>query len=129
RVVSSPARPRETTGHRSPPLKHFMAIGRPQATTGRARLLPSRLCQPARQEPRPPGGGVGYCVASLHADVPVDAPVVRLPAHGHQVDAAVAVEVGRRQVLDRDAATFDDLASPLRALLVLGLVDADAAPL
>src|SRR4051794_21433161 len=70
----------------------------------------------------------GGWAAALLADVPVDPCVVGLSPHPDQVDAAAPGQVGRRQVLHRDAATLDDLPCPLRALLVLRLVDADAAP-
>src|SRR5262249_39516773 len=65
--------------------------------------------------------------ASLRRPVPVDAGVVGSAAHGHDVDAAVAVEVGRGEVLHRDAPLVDQETLPLRAGRVGGLVDAHAA--
>src|SRR5262245_43858363 len=72
----------------------------------------------------------GACgVHSLLALIPVDACVLRLPADGDDVRAAVAVELGDREVFDRDAALVEELARPLRAEGLGRAVDADAAAL
>src|SRR5262245_19647952 len=59
--------------------------------------------------------------------IPVDACILGLPAHGDKVNSAVAIQVGRRQVLDCDATGFDDLPAPAAAALIEGSVDANAA--
>src|SRR4051812_7582609 len=61
--------------------------------------------------------------------IPVDAAIPRRAAHGDDVDLAVAVEVGRGEVFDRDPAVFDNRALPLSALAVGALVDPNAAAL
>src|SRR6516164_5679349 len=66
---------------------------------------------------------------SLLALIPINAQVVRLPAHGNDVDLAVAVEVGGGEVLDGHAAVIDNLPSPFLALAVGALVDTHAAAL
>src|SRR6516225_11022353 len=66
---------------------------------------------------------------SLRTFIPVDANVVRLPADGDDVDAAVAVEARRRQVFDGNAAVVENMPGPLRALVVERLVEPNAATL
>src|SRR5262249_39654627 len=61
--------------------------------------------------------------------VPVNANVLRLPADGDDVNLAVAVEVGRGQVLDVHTALVDQGPLPLCSLRARRSVDAHAAPL
>src|SRR5690242_5331080 len=58
--------------------------------------------------------------------IPVYPRVVRPPADGDDVRLAVAVQVGDRQVLDRDPAIVDDEPGPLLADAVRRLVEADS---
>src|SRR5262245_10802172 len=50
-----------------------------------------------------------------------------LPAHGDDVDLAVAVQVRTSKVLDGDAAVVEDRACPFGAISVGGLIKANAA--
>src|SRR5262249_24879650 len=59
--------------------------------------------------------------------IPVNPCVAGLPTDRDDVDLAVAVEIGRGQVLDRHAAVVDDVPGPFRAFAVRAFVDADAA--
>src|SRR5262245_24876770 len=66
-------------------------------------------------------------LVSLLRLIPINADVLSRPTDGDEVDTAVAVDVGRREVFDRDAPLFDDLPRPFAANLVHRTVDADAA--
>src|SRR5437868_13838226 len=52
-----------------------------------------------------------------------------LPADRDDVEPAVAVEVGDGEILDRHTAVLEDVLAPLRAFVINGLVDPDAAAL
>src|SRR5262245_40501045 len=59
--------------------------------------------------------------------VPMDANVYGRAPDGDDVDAAVAVQVGRREVLDRHAVRIDELPFPLFALTVATLIEPHTA--
>src|SRR5262249_9506219 len=54
----------------------------------------------------------------LRSLVPIDAGVVGLPANGHDVDVAIAVQIGDRKILNVNAALIEQVTLPLRALIV-----------
>src|SRR5579864_1223231 len=60
--------------------------------------------------------------------IPIDFRVPGLAAHGDDVDAAVAVDVGTNQVFDRHTAVVYNLPGPLLALAVGTFIDPHAAP-
>jgi len=60
--------------------------------------------------------------------IPIDAQIVGLPADGHNVDSAGAVDVCGSQVFDRDSAVIDNVPGPFCSFGVKGLVNAHAAP-
>src|SRR5438270_220735 len=78
----------------------------------------------------PTAAGAGWMADSFRAPSTGDfGPMTSGPADGHQVNLALAVQVGGGKVLNSHAAFIHQLPLPLRSLAVGGLVNADAATL
>jgi hypothetical protein len=54
---------------------------------------------------------------------------MRLPTDGDDVNAAVAVEIGCREVFHGDSAIVEDVPRPFLAWVIHRFVEPDAAPL